>query len=117
MDASSAEAAKSHPFGGEVHSTEGSGSRNSICVSGKPGSVAQVRLAGVSVANQDVAFLAELLLAAGFEGTADMLLLALDAEQDLVPLSVEDREAMLRVLDDPPDALAELRTVLLGAHT
>jgi hypothetical protein len=83
---------------------------------GKPGSVAHVRLAGVSVASRDVALLAELLLAAGCEDTADVLLLALDAEQDLVPLSVEDREAILRVLEDPPPALAELRGVLLAEH-
>ena len=70
----------------------------------------------MSVSNSDAALLAELLLAAGFEDTADVLLLALDAEQDLVALSLEDREALLRVLDDPPEALDELRTVLLDAH-
>ena len=45
-----------------------------------------------------------------------MLLLALDADQDLIALSIQDREAMLRVLDDPPDGLAELRDVLLTEH-
>ena len=34
---------------------------------------------------------------------ADALLAALDAEQDLVALSIDDREAILRVLDDPPN--------------
>jgi hypothetical protein len=54
--------------------------------------------------------------AAGFEDTGDVLLLALDADQDLVALSIQDREAILRVLDDPPAGLAELRGVLLGEH-
>jgi len=70
----------------------------------------------VSVSQRNVALLAEILLAAGFEDTADVLLLALDAEQDLVALSVEDRATILRVLDDPPDALAELHRVLLSDH-
>ena len=75
-----------------------------------------MRLAGVSVLERHVAALAELLLEAGFEETADVLLLALDAGQDLVSLSIQDREAMMQVLNDPPDALAELRGVLLAEH-
>jgi len=73
-----------------------------------------MRLAGVSVREENVADLARLLLAAGLEETGDTLLVALDAEQDLVALSIADREAILRVLDDPPVALAELRDVLLA---
>jgi hypothetical protein len=72
-----------------------------------------VRLAGVSVREEDVADLARLLFAAGYEDTGDALLVALDAEQDLTALSVADREAILRVLDDPPMGLAELGGVLL----
>ena len=75
-----------------------------------------MRLAGVSVREENVAALARLLYAAGFEETGDALLVALDAEQDLVALSVADREAILRVLDDPPIGLAELRGVLLAEH-
>ena len=75
-----------------------------------------MRLAGVSVPEKHVALLAEFLLAAGFEDTADVLLLGLDAGQDLVALSIQDREAIVRVLDDPPDVLAELRRVLLRDH-
>jgi hypothetical protein len=75
-----------------------------------------VRLAGLSVREGSVAALAELLLAAGFEDTGDTLLVALDAEQDLVALSIADREAILRVLDNPPESLAELRGVLLAEH-
>jgi hypothetical protein len=75
-----------------------------------------VRLAGVSVREEKVALLAELLLAAGLEDTADVLLVALDAEQDLVALSIADREAILRVLEAPPEGLAELGGVLLAEH-
>jgi hypothetical protein len=75
-----------------------------------------VRLAGVSVREEHVADLARLLYAAGFDDTGDTLLVALDAEQDLVALSVADRQAILQVLDDPPIALAELRGVLLAGH-
>ena len=73
-----------------------------------------MRLAGVSVREENVAALAERLLEAGFEDTADVLLVALKAEQDLVALSVSDREAMLQVLRDPPSGLAELHGVLLA---
>jgi hypothetical protein len=87
-----------------------------VCGRASRGSVARVRIAGVSVRDVNVAALAELLLARGFEDTADALLLALDAEQDLVALSVEDRERILRVLDDPMPGLDGLRGVLLAAH-
>jgi hypothetical protein len=75
-----------------------------------------VRLGGVSVHEVNAAALARLLYAFGFEDTGDALLTALDGEQDLVALSVSDREAILRVLDDPPIGLAELRGVLLAEH-
>ena len=70
----------------------------------------------MSVPERYVALLAEFLIAAGLEDTADVLLLALDAGQELVALSIQDREAMLRVLEDPPQGLAELRGVLLAEH-
>jgi len=53
---------------------------------------------------------------ASLEDTPDALLTALDEEQDLAALSIADREAILRVLDDPPHGLAELRGVLLAEH-
>jgi hypothetical protein len=73
-----------------------------------------VRLAGVSVREENVAALAELLLEAGFEDTADALLVALDAGQVLAALSIHDRAAILSVLDDPPAGLAELHGVLIA---
>ena len=76
-----------------------------------------MRLAGTSVPEHNVADLARLLFAAGLDETGDALLVALDAEQDIVALSIADREAILRVLDDPPaNGLAELRGVLLAEH-
>ena len=61
--------------------------------------------------------LAGLLHDAGFDDTAEALVVALEAEQTLVTLSILDREQILRVLDDPrTDALAQLRGVLLREH-
>lgn len=75
-----------------------------------------MRLAGISVREESVADLARLLLDAGFDDTADVLLLALDSEQDLVALSAADREAILQVLVDPPHGLAEVRSAVLAEH-
>jgi hypothetical protein len=57
------------------------------------------------VRKQDVLGLAGLLWNAGFEDTAEALTVALEAEQALVAVSVADREAILRTLDDPPIGL------------
>ena len=43
-------------------------------------------------------------------------MVALEAEQAMVALTIQDREAILRTLDDPPAGLAELRGVLLDEH-
>jgi hypothetical protein len=72
-----------------------------------------MRLAGVQVRHEDVLDLAWLLRNGGFDDTAEALIVALEAEQALVALSIADREAILRTLDDPPIGLAELRGVLL----
>ena len=60
--------------------------------------------------------LARLLHDAGFDDTAESLVVALEAEQGIVGLSIEDREAILRTLDDPPDGLVKLHGVLLTEH-
>ena len=73
-------------------------------------------VAGVSVRDEDVLDLFQRLLEAGFEDTADALAVAQDAGQRLVALTVQDREAILRVVDEPPIGLAELRGVLLREH-
>jgi hypothetical protein len=69
-------------------------------------------LAGVPVANELVRE-----LAGRVDGpTASTLELALDSERAVVALSIEDRERILRALEDCPDGLAELRGVLLREH-
>ena len=73
-------------------------------------------VAGIRVRDEDVLELARRLYAAGFDETAERLVVALEAEEGIVGLSVDDREAILRVLDDPPDSLAELRGVLLHEY-
>jgi hypothetical protein len=50
------------------------------------------------------------------EPTAGYLLFALEAGRSIFALTVEDRERILRALDDCPDGLAELRGVLLREH-
>jgi hypothetical protein len=75
-----------------------------------------MRLAGTSVRDPDVLELARLLHQGGFSDTAEALVVALEAKQVLVALTIQDREAILRVLDEPPVGLAELRGVLLQGH-
>ena len=71
-------------------------------------------VAGVSVLDRDVLELR--LRASGFLDTAEALELASDSERRVVALTVPDREAILRTLEDAPDELAELRGVLLREH-
>jgi hypothetical protein len=73
-------------------------------------------VAGVRVRDEDVLDLARLLYDAGFDDTAEALVVALEAEQGIVGLSIKDREAILRTLDDPPVGLSQLRGVLLTEH-
>ena len=42
---------------------------------------------------------------------------AWDAETKVLALTIEDRERILRALDDPPEGLAELRGVPIREHT
>lgn len=71
--------------------------------------IASVRLAGIPIADRDVLELARNLRDAGFAETAETLEDAYDAERGVLALTIADREAILRALDDPPDGLAELR--------
>jgi len=73
-------------------------------------------LAGIPVADKNVLELARLLREAGFDDGAERLEGAWDAETKVLALTIEDRERILRALDDPPDGLAELRSVLLVEH-
>jgi hypothetical protein len=73
-------------------------------------------LAGVDVPDNLVLELAGLLRDGGFMDTADTLEHAYDSERRIVALSIASREAILRVLLDPPETLIELRGVLLQEH-
>lgn len=71
-------------------------------------------LAGFPVHDEDVLGLARLLHDAVFDDTAEAIVVALEAGQPLVALSIQDREAILLTLDDPRVGLSELRSTLLA---
>ena len=73
-------------------------------------------LAGIPVRDQDVLELARLLRDADFDETAETLENAYDVECNVLALTIPDREAIVRALDDPPERLSELRGVLLREH-
>jgi hypothetical protein len=73
-------------------------------------------LAGVPVPDSDVLALSRLLRDAGFDETAEKLEKGYDLETKVLALTIPDREAILRTLDDPRDGLAEFRDVLLKEH-
>jgi hypothetical protein len=73
-------------------------------------------LAGVPVADRLVLELARRLRDAGLDDTAETLEDAYDHEWRGAALTIADRAAILRVLDDAPDGLAERRGVLLREH-
>ena len=73
-------------------------------------------IAGVPVSDEYTLDLARLLFDAGFEDTAEALIVALEAEQEIVALSIEDRDAILGTLIDPPSGLVALRDVLFTEY-
>jgi len=75
-----------------------------------------VILAGTPIRDQDVLELARLLREVAFEPVAEKLEKGYDAETRVLALTIEDRECILRALDDPPAGLAELGGVLLVEH-
>ena len=70
-------------------------------------------LAGIPVADKAVLQLAASLREAELVDTAERLERAYDREARIVALDVPDREAILRVLEECPDELLELRATLL----
>ena len=70
-------------------------------------------LAGIPVADKAVLHLAASLREAELIFTAERLERAYDREARIVALDIPDREAILRVLEDCPEELAELRATLL----
>jgi hypothetical protein len=75
-----------------------------------------VRLAGIAVPDQHVLELALLLRKVGSDETAERLENAYDLETKILALTIAEREQIIQALDVPPDALAELRGVLLREH-
>ena len=73
-------------------------------------------LAGIPVADRAVLHLAASLRQAELVETAERLEHAYDREARIVALDIPDREAILRVLEDCPEELAELRATLLQEH-
>ena len=70
-------------------------------------------LAGLRIPDEDVRELITLV----DEPTRSLLEKSLALESEIVALTIEDRERILRALDDVrTDALAELRGVLLQEH-
>ncbi len=75
-----------------------------------------VLLAGIPVPDRLVLDLAARLRAQAVIGTAETLEDAFDAQRDVAGLTIDDREAILRALEDCPYGLADLRTVLQLEH-
>ncbi len=73
-------------------------------------------LAGIPVADKTVLQLAGSLREAELVETAERLERAYDREARIVALDVTDREAILRVLEECPEELLELRVTLLQEH-
>jgi hypothetical protein len=73
-----------------------------------------MEIAGTSVRDGYLLELATMLRTACCDTTAERLADAILADKPRINLSVDDREAILSVLSDPPNGeLAELRGVLL----
>ena len=70
-------------------------------------------IAGVDVAAHHVVELADLLIHAGHNEVAALLLIANAAGDQRVDLTIAERGVILAVLTDPPDGLLKLRASLL----
>ena len=73
-------------------------------------------LAGLEVPDRLVLELAQCLRGSGLVESAETLEDAYESQRDVVPLTISDREAILRALEDCPFGLAELRGVLTLEH-
>ena len=74
-------------------------------------------IAGVRVAREQTLELAAMLTRGGSDHTARILLDATTRGQEFVLLTTDDREAILAVLDHPPEGLVELRAALFAELT
>lgn len=71
-------------------------------------------VAGVRIPREETLELAAMLTRDGSDRTARVLLEALTNGYELVALTTGDREAILAVLDHPPQPLVELRRALFA---
>jgi hypothetical protein len=71
-------------------------------------------VAGIRVPREPTLELAAMLTRDGFDHTARILLEAITNGHEFVALTVDDREAILAVLDHPPQELVELRGALFS---
>jgi hypothetical protein len=75
-----------------------------------------MRLAGLDIMDDCLLGLVARLRRAGFQHQADTIEGALVSAQPDVSLTIPDRVALVAVLEDAPEGLAELRGVLLEEH-
>ena len=75
-----------------------------------------MQLAGTPVADRDVLELPRLARDAGFNYLVEKFEMAYDRETRVLALTIDEREMIIRTLDDPHESLAELRGVLLAEH-
>jgi uncharacterized protein (DUF1778 family) len=71
-------------------------------------------IAGVRVPREQTLELAAMLTRDGSDHTARVLLDAITGNHEFVALTTDDREAILAVLDRPPEELVELRSALFA---
>lgn len=71
-------------------------------------------VAGVRLPREQTLELVALLTRDGLDRTARVLMNALTEGDEFVALTLDDREAILAVLDHPPAGLVELRTRLFA---
>jgi hypothetical protein len=71
-------------------------------------------VAGIRISRERTLELAAMLTRDGSDHTARILLTAITEGHEFVALTMEDREAILAVLDRPPEGLVDLRTALFA---
>ena len=75
-----------------------------------------MRLAGLDITDDCAIDLVNRLRRADFAHQADAIEGALVSQRAEIALTIPDRVAILTVLEDPPDALANLQGALLAQH-
>jgi hypothetical protein len=71
-------------------------------------------VAGIRISRERTLELAAMLTRDGSDHTARVLLKAITEGHEFVALTIDDREAILAVLDRPPEELVDVRTALFA---